>query len=57
MIERRHKPAVAVLNNRIYACGGEESFNLYHDTIECFDAKTNEWQIITWFIKFNNFFF
>lgn len=44
MIEKRYRPAVAVLNNRIYVCGGE-CYDVFHDSIECFDCSINEWLI------------
>jgi len=43
----RHKPGVAVLNNRIYVCGGETLFNYYHDSIEAFDLGNRQWTFIT----------
>jgi len=46
MIERRYRPGVAVLDGRIYVCGGEEGWDRYHDTIEYFDEPAGRWTII-----------
>ena len=27
MVERRYRPGVAVINNKIYVCGGEEGWD------------------------------
>uniref|UniRef100_T1IU73 Uncharacterized protein n=1 Tax=Strigamia maritima TaxID=126957 RepID=T1IU73_STRMM len=37
MNERRYRPGVAVVDGKIYVCGGEEGWDRYHDTVECYD--------------------
>ena len=37
MNERRYRPGVATLGGRMYVLGGEEGWDRYHDTIECYD--------------------
>ncbi|ELT91550.1 hypothetical protein CAPTEDRAFT_199582, partial [Capitella teleta] len=46
MNERRYRPGVAVVDGKIYVCGGEEGWDRYHDTIECYDVATDSWTII-----------
>ena len=46
MNERRYRPGVAVVDGRIYVCGGEEGWDRYHDTIECYDVSADEWTIV-----------
>jgi hypothetical protein len=36
---------VAVLDSRIFVLGGEEGWDRYHDTIECYSAETDSWQL------------
>ena len=47
MIERRYRPGVAVLNGKIYVLGGEEGWDHYHDTIECYDPIADKWEIVS----------
>ena len=37
MNERRYRPGVATLGGKMYVLGGEEGWDRYHDTIECYD--------------------
>lgn len=37
---------VAVIDRKIYVLGGEEGWDRYHDTIECYDPDTDEWTIV-----------
>ena len=46
MIERRYRPGVAVLNGKIYVLGGEEGWDHYHDTIECYDPIADKWDLV-----------
>jgi hypothetical protein len=46
MNERRYRPGVAVLNGKIYVLGGEEGWDHYHDTIECYDPMTDKWEVV-----------
>ena len=34
------------MNGKIYVLGGEEGWDRYHDTIECFDPEENRWEIV-----------
>lgn len=38
---------MAVLQCKIYVCGGEALFNCYHDSIEAFDVGKQQWFLIT----------
>ena len=46
MIERRYRPGVAVLGGKIYVLGGEEGWDHYHDTIECYDPIQDKWELV-----------
>ena len=46
MLERRYRPGVSVLNNKIYVMGGEEGWDRYHDTIECYDPDKDAWELV-----------
>ena len=46
MMERRYRPGVAVLGGKIYVLGGEEGWDRYHDTIECYDPITDKWELV-----------
>lgn len=35
-----------MINKKIYVLGGEEGWDRYHDTIECYDCEKDEWNII-----------
>jgi len=37
---------VAVIDRKIYVLGGEEGWDRYHDTIECYDPVKDEWNIV-----------
>jgi hypothetical protein len=37
---------VAVLGGKIYVLGGEEGWDHYHDTIECYDPVVNKWELV-----------
>lgn len=47
MLESRRHPGVAILNNQIFVCGGENSSGEVSNTIEAFDLEKNEWNFIT----------
>ena len=34
------------MNGRIYVLGGEEGWDRYHDTIECYDPQEDKWDIV-----------
>jgi len=36
---------VAVIDSHIFVLGGEEGWDRYHDTIECYSAETDSWQL------------
>ena len=46
MTERRYRPGVAVLNGKIYVLGGEEGWDRYHDTIECYSPEEDAWSVV-----------
>jgi influenza virus NS1A-binding protein len=48
MIEKRYKPGVSILNNQLYACGGQKSTGNYNDSIEAFNFDTQQWTIISY---------
>jgi hypothetical protein len=37
MEERRYRPAVAAIGGKMYILGGEEGWDRYHGSIECYD--------------------
>ena len=37
---------MAVVNGKIYVLGGEEGWDRYHDTIECYDPEEDRWDIV-----------
>lgn len=41
----RGRVAVAVLNNKLYACGGSDG---HHElrSVECYDTETNKWSFV-----------
>ncbi|KDR19477.1 hypothetical protein L798_06520 [Zootermopsis nevadensis] len=53
MRERRYRPGtyhknnsgVAVIDRCIFVLGGEEGWDRYHDTIECYSADSDTWQL------------
>lgn len=40
----RSSAGIAVLNNRIYVCGGRDGSSC-HRSVECFDPHTNKWTL------------
>jgi len=46
MAERRYRPGVATLAGKMYVLGGEEGWDRYHDTIECYDPATDSWSVV-----------
>ena len=40
MEERRYRPAVAAIGGKMYILGGEEGWDRYHGSIECYDPAT-----------------
>lgn len=54
MIEGRKQPGVAVLSNRIYVCGGENSSGEISNTIEAFDLDKHEWNFVSTMKKERN---
>ena len=48
MREHRYRPGAAVVNEKIYVCGGEDECpGRYHDTVECYSSESDQWTIIT----------
>ena len=41
-----YRPGVAVLGGKIYVLGGEEGWDHYHDTIECYDPVADKWELV-----------
>ena len=41
-----YRPGVAVLGGKIYVLGGEEGWDHYHDTIECYDPVVDKWELV-----------
>ena len=37
---------MAVLGGKIYVLGGEEGWDHYHDTIECYDPVADKWELV-----------
>ena len=37
---------MAVLGGKIYVLGGEEGWDHYHDTIECYDPVVDKWELV-----------
>ncbi len=37
---------ISVIDKKIYVLGGEEGWDRYHDTIECYDPEKDEWNIV-----------
>ena len=35
-----------MVNGKIYVLGGEEGWDRYHDTIECYDPDEDRWDIV-----------
>lgn len=46
MHERRYRPGVAVLDGHIYAMGGEEGWDKYHDTVEKYFPEKDSWETV-----------
>ena len=42
----RYRPGVATLAGKMYVLGGEEGWDRYHDTIECYDPATDSWSVV-----------
>ena len=40
MEERRYRPAVAAIGGKMFILGGEEGWDRYHGSIECYDPAT-----------------
>lgn len=34
-----------MISGKIFVLGGEEGWDRYHDTIECYDADTDTWSL------------
>lgn len=47
MLESRQNMGVAVLNNLIYVCGGQNSSGEISNTIEAYDITKNEWNFVS----------
>ena len=37
---------MAVVKGKIYVLGGEEGWDRYHDSVECYDPEQNKWQVV-----------
>lgn len=37
---------IAVMEGKIYVFGGEEGWDKYHDSIECYDPANDSWTIV-----------
>lgn len=35
-----------MIDRKIYVLGGEEGWDRYHDTIECYDPDKDEWNVV-----------
>lgn len=38
---------IAVIDGKIYVLGGEEGWDGYHDSIECYDVDNDSWEIMS----------
>lgn len=48
MREHRYRPGAAVVNEKIFVCGGQdEAPGKYHESVECYSVDTNQWTIVT----------
>lgn len=36
---------ISVMDGKIYVLGGEEGWDRYHNSVECYDPATDTWQI------------
>lgn len=48
MREHRYRPGAAVVNEKIFVCGGQdERPGKYHESVECYSVETDQWTIVT----------
>ena len=48
MREHRYRPGAAVVNEKIFVCGGQDELpGKYHESVESYSVDTDQWTIIT----------
>jgi hypothetical protein len=55
MEERRYRPAVAAIGGKMYILGGEEGWDRYHGSIECYDPATGMLAVLNIMMDWNRY--